>query len=282
MTSDPMQRELQPAEVEELGATCQNKNTSFRFGTGVKFGRGVAFGPNCETITIGAGAFIGNDVYIDVKKLTIGDYFTLHQGSVIHGEICIFGHNCWIGQYTILDGHGGLLQVGNNVGIGAHSQLWSHMKFGDVMDGCRWHSMSSLTVDDDVWFVGHCIVSPIHAAERSMLLVGGVATKDMAANHVYAGSPAKDITATAGYQFDEVEPGVRTSRFESLIEEAQAQGFDTSFVQVIAGSSEFDSDSSATQFCPEDRLYQPRYSEKEMTFMKQFLLYDRAKFCPHV
>ena len=245
----------------------------------VRWGRNVVFGPNCESISIGYGAFIGNDVYIDVKELVIGDYFTLHHGSVIHGILCIIGHNNWIGHYTILDALGGLLKLGNNVGVGAHSQLWSHMKFGDRLAGCRWHAKSELVVGDDVWFVGHCIVSPVQAEERAMAMVGSVVTKDMKANHIYAGTPAKDMTDKFGTQFETEVPYERKEEvFQTYLDEFREEGNDASFVAFGAGFPQ-EMDASTTYFDLENRLYTPRYTEEEYKLMR-YLLYDRAKFIP--
>lgn len=239
----------------------------------------VEFGASCERIRIGHGSRIARDVYVDVKDLTIGDYVTIHHGTVIHGESIRVGHNCWIGQYCILDGHGGLLSIGNNVGVGAHSQLWSHMKFGDTLAGCRWHRMDSLVIEDDVWFVGHCIVTPIVAHERSMLMVGGVATSDMKANHVYAGSPAKDMTDVFGPQFEDRSDEEMLSGFVDLIDEFRREGGNASFVRVREGDWPSERPEAVTIFSPRTREYLPRYSSDETALLK-FLLYDRAKFVP--
>jgi UDP-3-O-[3-hydroxymyristoyl] glucosamine N-acyltransferase len=123
----------------------------------------VIFGQACQNISVGHGSQIRAGVYIDVIDLKIGDYVTINPGTVLHGNKLTIGHNCWIGQYTILDAYGSQLLIGNNCGVGAHSQLWSHMKFGDMLAGCQWHNMSELIIEDDVWFVGHCLVSPIRA-----------------------------------------------------------------------------------------------------------------------
>jgi acetyltransferase-like isoleucine patch superfamily enzyme len=244
-----------------------------------RWGLNVVLGENCRHVEIGFGAFIGDNVYIDVEELRIGDYFTLHQGSVIHGKRCSVGHNTWVGQYCILDALGGELRLGNNVGVGAHSQLWSHMKFGDVLEGCRWQQFKSLIVGDDVWFVGHCIVTPIVAEARSMLMVGGVATKDMAANHTYAGSPARDVTEKLGPQFREgVTLEEKQRGFAAYIEAFAAQGHDTGFIRAC---TEFPvaADGAHSWFNLATREYWPRYSNDERAFMR-FLLYDRAKFVP--
>ena len=117
--------------------TCLNKNSKIMVSNRVAFGSNVIFGKNCNTVEIGYGSFIGSDIYIDVPLIKIGDYTTIHRGVTIHGyNSCFIGHNCWIGQYTIIDCIGGA-NIGNNVGIGAHSQLWSHIKFGDKLVDCQ-------------------------------------------------------------------------------------------------------------------------------------------------
>ena len=155
-------------------------------------------------------------IYIDVDYPTIGDYTTIHDDPIVHGVKTSIGHNCWFGHYTIIDSLGGDTRIGNNVGVGAHSQLWSHMKFGDILNGCLWNSSSSLVLEDDVWLVGHSIVGPIHAKEKSMVMTGSVAVKNMENNQIYAGSPAKNVSDKFGPQFEKVEHEEKCRRFKAL------------------------------------------------------------------
>jgi len=259
-----------------------NPRTEFEIAPRVTFGRNVVFGDNCKRVRIGFGAFLGDDLYLDLPELAIGDYVKFHRGGLLHGyEPCHIGHNCWIGQNTIIDSIGGAT-IGNNVGIGASSQLWSHIKFGDTLAGCRWNSHGPLIVEDDVWFVGHCIVSPIHAQRQSMALVGSVVTKDMAENHVYAGVPARDVTDKVGPQFTPVPYEQKLARFSQLHQEflrtsrLKEADFRATVVDNLTGR---ESTEHETFFNLGDRTYHPSRSEHEYRFF-QFILYDRAKFVP--
>ena len=123
-------------------------------------------------VSIGDNTYIGADVQIICDDFKIGDYGKIHHHTNIHGSKPIsIGHNLWCGQYSIIDSSGGVF-IGNNCGIGAHSQLWSHIKYGDTLEGCKFNSMKKMIIGDDVWFVGHCIVSPIKAENKSMAMVG--------------------------------------------------------------------------------------------------------------
>jgi acetyltransferase-like isoleucine patch superfamily enzyme len=247
--------------MSETQPNITNPDMNFEVGERVRWGRDVTFGPNCKNVRIGHGAFFGHDLYIDVEELVIGDYFTMHHGGIIHGEKTQIGHNCWIGHYSVLDSVGGSLTLGNNIGIGAHSQLWTHIKFGDVLEGCRWQAHGTLTVEDDVWFVGHCIVSPIVAKKRSMLMVGSVVTKDMEENRIYAGSPARDMTDKFGEQFrtdvsvDEKEAGLK-----ALFDEFAAEGGSLDAFEIVRaypdapreGVTYFNvADRTEPSFCPQ-------------------------------
>lgn len=259
--------------------TQHNKDSQIEISDGVRLGSNVVFGANCKSVRIGFGSFIGNDVYIDCEQLTIGEYTTIHHGSIIHGKNCAIGHNCWFGHYTIIDSLGGETRIGNGVGVGAHSQLWSHMKFGDALAGCRWNSSGKLILEDDVWLVGHSITGPIHAHAQSMLMTGSVAVKDMLPNHVYSGSPAKDMTDKFGKQFEPTNASQRESIFNDYLAEFEAQGKDISALRAV---TEFDPDAYSkgiTQFNLADRTYMPLYNEIEVEFMR-FMLYEKAKFNP--
>lgn len=255
-----------------------NPDTQVTIGEQTRIDESVMFGPNCKTVSIGFGCFLGRDLYIDVEHLSIGDYTTIHHGGIIHGVQTSIGHNCWFGHYCIIDSLGGHTRIRNNVGVGAHSQLWSHMKFGDQLAGCRWNSSGSLILEDDVWLVGHAITGPIHAAKRAMLMTGSVAVKDMEENHIYSGSPAKDITEHLGVQYDDPDLERREIGFAELkAQYAQETGRSVdAFVNVTSFGPKSE---SFTEFNLMERTYRPRYSQEEYEFMR-FLLYDLAKFVP--
>lgn len=257
--------------------TTKNESVALRVADRVTVGENVVLGPRCREINIGFGCFFGRDIYIDVDHLSIGDYTTIHHGSIIHGVNTSIGHNCWFGHYTIIDSLGGDTRIGNNVGVGAHSQLWSHMKFGDTLNGCRWNSSSRLYVDDDVWLVGHTVVGPIHAKKRSMLMTGGVAVKDMDENNIYAGSPAKNVSDLLGYQFEDVPYDEKLVRFSALRAEfCQREGVDEANFPVV---DEYSDQSRVTQFQLKDRTYRPTRSAVEYKFIKS-MLYEKAKWLP--
>ena len=237
-----------------------------------------------KRVVIGDNVFIGTNSKIYVDELSIGDYTIIHNHAFIAGEKpCRIGHCCWFGQNTIFNSTGGL-EIGNGVGIGAYSQLWSHISHGDILQGCQFNSSKKLILDDDVWFVGHCIVSPIHAHEKSMALVGSVVTKDMLPNHVYAGVPAKDITNKLGPQFEEVPLEKKYSLMKTKLEEfyqiyPECKEGNIRIVRSMEeAASEDISQEEATIFDVSTRVYNRRRTCEEYEFMKHLL--QLIKFFP--
>jgi acetyltransferase-like isoleucine patch superfamily enzyme len=230
-----------------------------------------------KKIIIGDNCYIGENVQIICDDFSLGDYSKIQHDTNIHGYLpCHIGHNAWIGQFSIIDSIGGTT-IGNNCGIGAHSQLWSHIKYGDTLEGCRFLTEKPLIVGNDVWFVGHCIVSPIIAEDKSMAMVGSVVTKDMKFNEIYAGSPAKSLSDKIGFQFNEVSIQDKLTKMNLYLKEWDSN---SKSIKIVTDYSEIDFNSEdITYFNVSDRTYSKRGSSDEISFMK-FLLPARGKFIP--
>jgi acetyltransferase-like isoleucine patch superfamily enzyme len=231
---------------------------------------------DAKKIVIGDNSYIGADVQIICDDFSLGDYSKIQHHTNIHGYLpCHIGHNAWIGQYCIIDSIGGT-KIGNNCGIGAHSQLWSHIKYGDTLEGCNFLSDAPLTIGNDVWFVGHCIVSPITASDKSMALAGSVITQNMNYNEIYAGTPAKSISEKVGYQFKDVSIEQKVQKMQQYLNEWNG---DKSQIRIITDTSQIESTDNITYFNLATRTYNKRGTADEISFMK-FLLPAKAKFIP--
>ncbi len=229
-----------------------------------------------KSIFIGDNTYIGKNVQIICDDFSIGDYSKIHHNTNIHGyKPCHIGHNAWIGQYCIIDSIGGTT-IGDNCGIGAHSQLWSHIKYGDTLEGSRFLSESPLVIGNDVWFVGHCIVSPVNVKDKALALVGSVITKDMDYNCIYAGSPAKDISSKTGFHFN--ERGLE-EKFEMLKNHLNESKLDSGKIRIVKDTLKVCFEDDMTYFDVSSRKYTKKYNKTEIQFMK-YLLPEKGKFTP--
>jgi acetyltransferase-like isoleucine patch superfamily enzyme len=226
---------------------------------------------NAKKIIIGDNTYIGDNVQIILDEFEIGDYCKIHHHTNLHGyKPMKIGHNAWVGQYTIIDSIGGV-NIGDNCGVGAHSQLWSHIKYGDPLQGCNYNMSSPLIVEDDVWFVGHCIVSPITAKSKSMALAGSVVTKDMEENRIYGGTPAKDLTDKILPQYT---PLTLLQKWDIINQLQIPKG-----IKFIEDESQVNNEDDISYFNIIDRTYTKKRTEMEILFMK-YLQSKLIKFIP--
>lgn len=250
-------------------------------GEGVVVEPGVVIsgkGGACRRVVLGDFSYIGGHVRIIVPEFRLGDYSKLHAYSFAHGEHPMqIGRNCWIGGNVVLDSNGGL-DIDDNVGIGAHSQVWTHAQFGDLVEGCRFHSSTYMHVPKDVWFVGHCIVSPVEIGERSMALVGSVITRDMLPNHIYGGSPARDLTDKLGHQFAERTVEEKARKMQELIEEFVGEYPEHRDRLVVVTNRADVLQDGRTYFNVSDRTYTKVRSHAEVQFLKKHV--PLIKFSP--
>jgi len=248
-------------------------------GKNVRFGKNVVF--NCKKVIIGDGCIFMDNVKVDSTEFRIGDYGTIYQNCFFPGPGKLsIGHNFWLGNNSIIDAQGDTI-IGNNVGIGAHSQLWGHMKYGDLMYGCQYNSIKHLSIGNDVWLVGHNLVSPVKIEDRSMALMGSLITKNMFKDRTYGGSPAKDLTDKIGSQFAITSVKEREIFFNKKIDQFCSQKkikYSDFFNTII-----LDSDlviTGKTNFNLSKRKYTKEGTSIEMEFIR-YLLPD-VKFIPQL
>lgn len=243
-----------------------------QIGEGVTIEAGVVItgkhGP-AQRVIIGDHAYIGRGTRIMVPEFRLGHYSKLHAYSFCHGRLPLqIGRNCWIGGNVVLDSMGGL-DIDDGVGIGAQSQVWTHIQFGDVVEGCRFYNHTYMHVGRDVWFVGSCLVSPVAVGERSMALLGSVITRDMLPNHVYGGVPARDVTDRLGPQFEARTVGQKAAALRERIavwERMYPEYRDR--LRVVEAAEDIVED-GRTYFDVSRRVYTRRYTPAEVQFLRQ-------------
>jgi acetyltransferase-like isoleucine patch superfamily enzyme len=151
-------------------------------------------GGNARLFNIGDCGYIGRDSRVLVKEFSAGDYVVLHNHLMANGDsLLTIGHNAWMGQNGILNANAPL-KIGNNVGIGAYSAIWTHGKFGALIDGCLMHKEAGVVIEDDacLW---RAVVSPgVTVGQKVTVLPGSVLTKDAPAGTCFGGVPAADIS----------------------------------------------------------------------------------------
>ncbi|NBT58379.1 hypothetical protein EBT16_06305, partial [bacterium] len=111
-----------------------------------------------------------------------------------------------------------------------------------------------------------------------MALVGSVITRNMLANHIYAGVPAQDITEKMGSQFEERTPERKKEALENILSEFISKNPQYQGSLRACLSYPINPESGVTYFNVSDRTYSQNYSEPEVAFLKSWV--PLVKFIP--
>ena len=147
------------------------------------------------------------------------------------GGVCSIGDNFWIRSYAkysdtgdnrpskILVGKKGVLSIGNNVGMTSTAiicqnriEIGNNVKIGGgtTIFDTNFHSLdagirasiddpkhvktASISIGDNVFIGTSCIITKgVHIGENSIVAAGSVVVKDIPANQIWGGNPAKFI-----------------------------------------------------------------------------------------
>lgn len=243
----------------------------------VRIGKNVTI--NVDKFSIGDGVLIKDNVVIEGTEVHIGDYTVIGESTeLVAKSPCRIGMSSWIGRDCVIDATGKLV-IGNGVAVAAGCQLWTHMKFGDTLQGCRWEWQRELIIGDDVYFGGKSLVGPITAENQSLALMGSVVTRDMKQNRVYAGVPAIDITDKVGAHYEEVSIDQKFRVLLDKLHEFSTRHDPGEQIQIVR---EWPSkmDDQVTYFNVSNREYTKRLSDIEVKFMLHLLM--PIKFFPAV
>jgi acetyltransferase-like isoleucine patch superfamily enzyme len=287
----------------------------------IHIGFGTAIEDNCKIrkvsgemlqFSIGDNCFIGHDTKIAVPVFKTGDYVSLNNHLFVNGvKPCTIGHNVWIGQNCILNSRD-VLTIGNGVGIGTYSCVWTHGAHGELLEGCRIFKVAPVSIEDDAWLIGSFnVISPgVKVGKKSVILTGSVVTKDVAPCSCVAGNPAKDITeklqpyrkVALTEKFEmmkkfmeefvssrnaiKIKDGWRVGKGKNAYEIVIIEKADNKSVQKDAPKVIFTlknmvtkSLSKTTIFDLSTKTYTKRRTAGEIAVIKS-LLYSKARFCP--
>lgn len=123
------------------------------------------------------------------KNLVVHSRFNFDNGKNIHiGDNFLANYNL-----TILDV--GEVNIGNNVWIGPNTDIYT-VTHPMTPQGRRQHlaRVAPVTIGNDVWICGKVTITPgVTIGDNSVVAAGAVVTKDVPANTLVAGVPAKVV-----------------------------------------------------------------------------------------
>lgn len=177
---------------------------AFKNPKGLSLGKGVQFF-NLRCISWGRYVRIGDQVYISAlgkRGVTIGNNVKIGAFSRLVlsvtmnqlGEFIKIGDNAAIGEFAYLGGAGGL-EIGNDCIIGQYLSCHpENHNYADPFKPYRLQGVSrkGIKIGKNCWIGSKVtVLDGVHIGDNCVIAAGSVVTKNMPANSVIVGVPAK-------------------------------------------------------------------------------------------
>ncbi|MEC0184719.1 sugar O-acetyltransferase [Paenibacillus peoriae] len=123
--------------------------------------------------TVGEGVSIDHNFHCDLG-------YNIHVGNIFYA-----GYNC-----TILDM--AEVHIGNNCMIASNVGIYTASHNIEPKNRNKTGYGIPIKIGNNVWIGGHCVIFPgVSIGDNSIVAAGSVVTKDVPANMIVAGNPAK-------------------------------------------------------------------------------------------
>lgn len=134
------------------------------------------------------------DRWEKAEYLGFGEKTSIYDSSIVMGNVCV-GEDTWIGPFTLLDGTGGCLSIGNHCSISSGVQIYTHDTVDYCVSGGREEKACA-----PVTIGNNCYVGPMVIISRGVTIGDGciIGANSFVNNSfkdhvIIAGTPAKEI-----------------------------------------------------------------------------------------
>lgn len=119
-----------------------------------------------------------------------GEGTSIYDSSLIFGDVTV-GKNCWIGPFTILDGSGGSLVIGDNCNISSGVQIYTHDTVDKVIYGSK-VQRESVYIGRNVYIGPNVVISKgVHIGDHVVIGANSFVNNNIPSNSKAYGAPAK-------------------------------------------------------------------------------------------
>lgn len=117
---------------------------------------------------------------------------SVYDSCLVLGEVHV-GKNTWIGPYTILDGSGGSLNIGDNCAISAGVHIYTHDSVDHVINGTP-ISTAPVVIGNNVYIGPQTIIAKgVTIGDYVVIGANSFVNKDIPAGSKAYGNPVKVV-----------------------------------------------------------------------------------------
>ena len=206
---------------------------------------------DCKHVDIGPGCQIAPSAQISCDYFHLGPRSVIGDGCQITGRKIHIGTECWLGDHIVIGGgschdayselHIGDLchlgdhafintarkvTIGDEVGIGMHSRLFTHGAYLSELDGFP-VKFAPISIGSRVWIPNATVLPGVSIGDDCVVAVGSVVNHPLPSGCLAGGVPAKVIQEDAYPK--KLSSAEKKSKLGALMEEFQAISIDHGF-----------------------------------------------------
>ncbi len=166
-------------------------------GDGVQIGRDVDIHVT-ERLVVGKRSLVSDDTILRGRRIDLGREFYTNHHAEVGGGSCFektsslkVGHWGHMGSYSMIN-TAMPVTIGDEVGMGRFTNLYTHGAYLSLAEGFP-VQFAPITLGDRVWLPSATVNPGVTIGHDVVVAAGSVVTKDIPANSLAAGIPAKVI-----------------------------------------------------------------------------------------
>jgi acetyltransferase-like isoleucine patch superfamily enzyme len=143
------------------------------------------------------------------RSLGFGEGSSAYHLSYFYGDVRV-GEHAWIGPYTLIDGSGGSVTIGNYCVISAGVHVYTHDTVAWAVSGGRAPYVHAPVVIEDCCYLGAQVIvaKGVRIGAHSVIGAGSFVNHDIPPYAVAVGSPARVVGRV------EIDDGTVTLRYD--------------------------------------------------------------------
>lgn len=134
------------------------------------------------------------DRWEKARAMNAGEGSSVYDSTIVLGDVRL-GENVWVGPWVLLDGSGGLLEIGAHTNISAGVQIYTHDTVRNALSGglCK-KKNGAVRIEDRCYIAPMSLISAgVTIGRCSVVGANSLVTKSFPDHSIIAGTPAKKI-----------------------------------------------------------------------------------------